>query len=142
MGTSCARAGARQSTVRPSAMNGKRLLLTLSVATSAFLLAPLAGAHAHLDRAVPAVGSSVRESPRELKLWFTQRLEPAFSKVRVVDGKGKRVDNDDPRVDADSATVLRVTLPRLAPGTYRVQWRVLSVDTHVSEGDFKFDVAP
>ncbi len=37
--------------------------------------------------------------------------------------------------------LLRVSLPNLAPGTYRVMWRVLSVDTHVSEGDFTFDVA-
>ena len=119
-----------------------KLLLTLWVATLASTLAPLSGAHAHLDRARPAVGSVVRESPRELKLWFTQRLEPAFSKVRVVDRKGKRVDSDDSRVDDTDAKVLRVSLPKLAPGTYRVKWRVLSVDTHVSEGDFTFDVAP
>ena len=119
-----------------------KMFWSLGLAALTLTLAPLAGAHAHLDRALPAVGSSVRESPRELKLWFTQRLEPVFSKVRVLDGKGNRVDNNDPQVDADNATVLRVTLPRLAPGTYRVRWRVLSVDTHVSEGDFKFDVAP
>ena len=41
-----------------------------------------------------------------------------------------------------SSTVLLVSLPQLAPGTYKVTWRVLSVDTHVTEGDFTFDVAP
>jgi copper resistance protein C len=30
----------------------------------------------------------------------------------------------------------------LAPGSYKVIWRVLSVDTHVTEGDYKFRVAP
>jgi methionine-rich copper-binding protein CopC len=111
------------------------------VAMLAAILAPHASAHAHLDRALPAVGTAVHESPRELRLWFTQRLEPAFSTVRVEDNKGTRVDNDDPQVDAGDARVLRVSLPRLVPGTYRVKWRVLSVDTHVSEGDFTFDVA-
>ena len=114
----------------------------LPVATLALTLAAHALAHAHLDRAVPAVDSTVRESPRELKLWFTQRLEPAFCTVRVTDSQGKRVDNNDARVDGADAKTLRVSLPRLAPGTYRVQWRVLSVDTHVSEGNFRFDVAP
>ena len=38
--------------------------------------------------------------------------------------------------------MLRVTLAPLAPGTYRVVWRVLSVDTHVTEGDFTFTVVP
>jgi methionine-rich copper-binding protein CopC len=32
-------------------------------------------------------------------------------------------------------------VPQLAPGRYQVKWRVLSVDTHVSEGDYSFDVA-
>jgi len=91
---------------------------------------------------VPAVGSSVRTSPTELKLWFTERLEPAFSKVRVEDGGGKQVDRGDGRVDAAAGVLLRVSLPPLQAGTYRVKWRVLSVDTHVSEGDFTFDVAP
>jgi len=38
--------------------------------------------------------------------------------------------------------LLRVSLPVLPPGAYRVTWRVLSVDAHVTEGDFTFDVAP
>jgi methionine-rich copper-binding protein CopC len=33
-----------------------------------------------------------------------------------------------------------VTLPPLAPGTYTVIWRVLSVDSHITEGRFTFRV--
>jgi methionine-rich copper-binding protein CopC len=32
--------------------------------------------------------------------------------------------------------------PRLAPGTYRVMWRVISVDTHQTEGAFTFTIGP
>ena len=120
----------------------RRLLRQWVLAASATVLVQPVGAHAFLERAVPAVGSSVHTSPTELKLWFTQRLEPAFSKVRVLDGRGKQVDSGDGRVDAADGVLLRVSLPRLTPGTYRVTWRVLSVDTHVSEGDFTFDIAP
>jgi len=37
--------------------------------------------------------------------------------------------------------VMRVSLPKLDPGRYKVTWRALSVDTHVTEGDFTFEVA-
>ncbi len=116
-------------------------LLGLTAACALALASP-AGAHAFLDHAGPAVGSTVHGSPAELKLWFTQELEPAFSTVQVLDRNGRRVDKGDPQVDRSNATELWVSLPPLAPGTYRVTWRVLSVDTHVTEGDFTFDVAP
>ena len=86
-----------------------RLLRQLGLAALAAALVQPVSAHAFLDRAVPAVGSSVHASPTELKLWFTERLEPAFSKVRVLDGGGKQVDRGDGRVDAtDGAAAPRV----------------------------------
>ena len=118
----------------------KRLLSSfLIVAVTAMSVSP-AEAHARLDRTAPAAGSAVRGSPPELFLWFTERLEPAFSKVQVLDRNGKQVDKGDPAVDRVDTKLLRVSLPTLAPGTYRVKWRVLSVDTHVSKGDFTFNV--
>jgi methionine-rich copper-binding protein CopC len=35
-----------------------------------------------------------------------------------------------------------VSVPPLAAGTYKVLWRVLSVDGHLTEGEFTFQVAP
>lgn len=101
-----------------------------------------AGAHAWLDYAVPAVGSTVQAPPSEVRLRFTQELEPAFSSVRVTDPSGRQVDKGDARVDAGDRTLLRVSVPPLSPGSYKVNWRVLSIDTHVTEGDFTFRVAP
>ena len=99
-------------------------------------------AHAFLDHASPRVGSTVHGSPDVVKLWFTQELEPAFSTVRVLDKSGKPVDRGDVHVDKSDRAMLQVSMPPLAPGSYRVRWRVLSVDTHVTEGDFSFDVVP
>jgi methionine-rich copper-binding protein CopC len=117
-------------------------LAIIAIAVVAVVLPPPAKAHAFLDHAVPAVGSAVHLPPNEIRLWFTQKLEPAFSSVRVLDRSGSPVDRGDARVEASDATLLRVSLPVLAPGAYRVTWRVLSVDSHVTEGDFTFDVAP
>ena len=99
-------------------------------------------AHAFPDHATPAVGSTVRTAPAAGRIWFTQELEPAFSTIKILDAKGNVVASSDKAVDASDRTLLRVPVPPLPPGTYRVVWRVLSVDSHVTEGDFTFDVAP
>lgn len=115
--------------------------------TRAFLLvlaclaSPAALAHAYLDRASPEAASTVRGSPEEVRLWFSHALEPAFSTVQVLDKSGKQVDRKDGRVDAAEAKLLKVTLERLPPGAYRVVWRVLSADGHVTQGEFGFEVA-
>lgn len=119
-----------------------RWIWRLLPAAFAATLAPHAAAHAHLERAVPAAGSVVRASPPRLTLWFSQRFEPAFSTVRVLNPEGKQVDNGDAQVARADAREFSVSLPKLAAGTYRVRWRVLSMDTHVSEGHFTLDVRP
>jgi copper resistance protein C len=105
------------------------------------LLVPLAitsaQAHAFLDHASPLVGSTVRTAPREVVLSYTQNLEAAFSTVEVTDASGARVDQGKPQV---SGSTMRVGLKSIGPGSYRVRWHVLSVDTHTTEGSFTFHV--
>lgn len=116
--------------------------LRVALVALACAFAEPAAAHAFLDHALPAVGSTVHASPHDVRLWFTEQLEPAFSRVRVLDASGKEVDAGDSHVDPSDATVLTASLPALPPGSYKVVWRVVSVDTHVTEGDFTFDVKP
>ncbi len=122
-------------------MMPRRLVLAWIAAFAWFASAP-AAAHAFLDHAVPPVGSTVHESPQGIRLWFTEPLEPAFSRVQVVDASGKEIDKGDSHVDESNASMLAVSVPALAPGKYRVKWRVVSVDTHVTEGDFTFEIGP
>ncbi len=96
-----------------------------------------AHAHAFLDHAEPRVGNTVATAPREVTLWFTQKLEAAFSTITVTNSAGQRVDTGKPRVSGDR---MAVSLRPLGAGTYRVTWRVLSVDTHTTDGDFTFNV--
>jgi methionine-rich copper-binding protein CopC len=115
--------------------------LALALAFLAFA-APGAQAHAFLDHASPAVGSTVHGSPPQVQLFFTQNLEPAFSTVQVVNSSGKQVDKGNKAVDPKSPAELDISLNTLPPGDYKVIWRVLSVDTHTTEGKFEFTVAP
>jgi copper resistance protein C len=109
----------------------------IAILLPALLLGTVAAqAHAFLDHADPRVGSTVRSAPREVTLWFTQKLEPAFSSAQVRDASGGRVDTGA-RVDGMQ---IHVGVKALAPGTYKVRWRVLSVDTHTTEGNFSFRV--
>ena len=59
-------------------------------------------------------------------------------------GKDKKVkvDKKDKTVPQGDRSRMSVSLAPLSPGKYRVLWRALSVDTHVSEGEFTFEVAP
>jgi methionine-rich copper-binding protein CopC len=115
--------------------------LGAAVSVTALLLgAGVAWGHAFIERAEPRVGSTVKAAPSQVRVWFTEALEPAFSTLEVVNQSGERVERGPVRVDAASPAMLQVPLKPLAPGTYRVKWRVLSVDTHVTEGDFTFRV--
>jgi copper resistance protein C len=101
------------------------------------LSAGVALGHSGLQRAEPPVESTLKRPPTEVKLYFSERLVPAYSTVRVEDGQGARVDRD---VDRSNPRLMQVTLPPLARGTYTVIWRVLSVDSHITEGRFTLRV--
>jgi copper resistance protein C len=104
------------------------------------LTAAVAAGHAVLQRAEPRVESTLKRAPEEVKLYFTERLEPAYSSVRVLNDHDVQVDRQDSRVDRSNPTLLRATLPPLPPGTYKVIWRVLSIDADVTEGGFAFRI--
>ena len=112
----------------------------VSILLALMALPEAAQAHAMLDHASPLVGSTVATAPRAVALTFTQKLEPAFSTVRVENSTGARVDQGKAQVDPGSHTVLSIGPKPLPPGTYKVFWKVLSVDTHATEGNFSFTV--
>ena len=97
-------------------------------------------AHGRLARAEPAADSKLKPPPSEVRLTFTEGLEPAYSGLQVKDERGAQVDRKDAHVDSANPLLLRASLEPLPPGLYTVSWRILSVDGHVSEGRFAFRV--
>jgi copper resistance protein C len=119
----------------------KTILFRWGLAAVLFLaIQSQAWAHAFLDHSEPKVGSTVTNSPTEIKLWFTQNLEPVFSSVEVQDAQGKQVDKKDMQLDDKDKTLMIVSVPQLPDGTYTVTWHAVSVDTHRTQGHFKFTV--
>jgi copper resistance protein C len=124
-------------------MVNHRLIVAAAVLAGAVTLgAPTVQAHAFLDHAVPAVGSTVPTAPETVTMWFTQELEPAFTTATVTDASGNTVDTGPAQIDPRDPTELRVALKKLSPGTYTVSWHALSVDTHTTTGHFNFEIKP
>ncbi len=117
---------------------------TLAAAAVALALAfpGIAYAHAQLQKAVPAVGGVVA-APTEIRLTFSEAVEPRFSSVALSDESGATEPLGPPSVDsADAATLIVKVGKALVPGVYSVKWRAVSVDTHKTQGAFNFTVKP
>lgn len=122
----------------------KQVLSCLSVL--AFLTSTAAFAHAHLESQLPAANSE-GPTPRELRLNFSEGVEEKFTKVAIsLDGPGDSTEiiqtqsvTTDP---ANNKVLIVVPAVPLAPGKYKVQWHAVSVDTHKSEGVYRFQVTP
>ena len=119
----------------------RRLRTWHAGAAALLLLAPVAAhAHAFPTHSQPRVGSTVATPPAKVTIWFDGDLEGAFSKIEVYDADKHRVDKNDAHLDDANRNKLQVSLSPLPPGKYQVHWSVLSVDTHVTEGQFNFTV--
>jgi len=118
----------------------KTLTQLLFTVCALLLLSQGSWAHAFVDHTDPAVGSQIHGAPAQVKIWFTEKLEPALSKIQVFDASGQQVDKRDLKIDQSNAALLTVSLPALKPGKYKVVWRAVSVDTHVTTGNFTFEI--
>jgi methionine-rich copper-binding protein CopC len=112
--------------------------IILAFTAIAGLAAPAFG-HAFLQHATPGAGDALTRAPRQISLEFSEPLNAAFSGLTVTDGAGKDVTAAAPAVDG---AALKVALKPLAPGVYSVAWHAVSVDTHRTEGAYRFTVKP
>ena len=114
------------------------------VLSSALLALSLPGcgrhawAHAYPAVSMPNNGATVKEPPRELRMQFTEGVEIAFSQITVKAANGDVVSQGKLRQLASDK--LAVDLKPLSAGNYSVEWQVLSVDTHVTDGTLRFTV--
>ena len=120
----------------------KLLCRILGLAVVLLLPAARVNAHGFLEHSDPSVGSKVHSAPVAVRIWFTEAIEPRLSSIQVFDATGKQVDKKDTHSDPSNRSLLQVSLPRRGPGRYKVVWRIVSVDTHRTNGDFTFQILP
>jgi len=107
-----------------------------------FGLSGEAFAHAHLVSSTPPANGTVSTSPSEIDLKFSEALNLKFSGAKVTGPDTAEVKLQE-RMLMDGDTTLMATIPdKLAPGTYTVEWHVLSADGHKTHGDYTFIVKP
>ena len=98
-----------------------------------------ASAHAFLQHAEPGAGAVLKAPPKRVALVFSEKLEPIFSGVAVTDSSGRSVEAGAAAIRGNAMVA---PLRSLAPGSYRVVWHAVSVDTHRTDGAYSFTVRP
>ncbi|MGI9059105.1 MAG: copper resistance protein CopC [Ktedonobacteraceae bacterium] len=108
----------------------------------AFLLPLTASAHAILLRSDPAQDAELSVAPQQVRMWFSEDLNPAFSTAVVVNQRNQRVDKADAHVTSTDPREMDVSLsPNLPPAVYVVVWRTDSADDgHILRGSFLFTI--
>jgi len=99
----------------------------------------IAAAHSLLLESTPAAGATLSEAPPRISLRFNNRIEKSLSSIRVLDDRGAPQPVTVLAAEG-AADRLIATVATLAPGAWRIEWRVLSTDGHIVNGRFSFRV--
>ena len=102
--------------------------------------APASLAHANLDASEPAAGARLAQAPTDMRLSFTQGLNPDGSWAQVsVGDSGDLVLSLD--FDPEDSTLMTASIEGRGPGLYEVRWQSLSAeDDDYADGRFEFVV--
>lgn len=101
----------------------------------------VAEAHATLVASEPAAGSALTALPGEIRLAFSETVDPALSSISLVAADGAAVELTTATVDPSDHHVLVAKLQASSgePGVYTVIWGAFSAeDGHASSGSFTF----
>jgi methionine-rich copper-binding protein CopC len=94
-----------------------------------------------MDHADPKPGSVVDAPPTDVKVWFTDAIDPLCRSLEVLDSKGNQVDDSATRQDPDDPKGLIIAIPnRIYDGEYTVKWDISTVDGKRNNGSFKFTI--
>lgn len=114
-----------------------------ALAAAFALAATAADAHPRLKDSSPAAGSIVKNAPTSIRMSFSEGLIPRFTGLVLKDASGRAVPTGSASVNGPDNTDLTVPIrAQLKPGTYRVAWHAVSVDTHRVTGSYSFRISP
>ncbi|WP_419710891.1 copper homeostasis periplasmic binding protein CopC [Pseudomonas sp. NFX224] len=113
--------------------------LTAAALLGSLLAASSVFAHAHLQSQTPAADSTVK-APAELSLVFSEGVEADFCKVTITHDGADVLVKSLATQGPDKKTLVVTPAVPLTAGDYKVEWHVVSVDTHKSEGAYAFEV--
>ena len=112
----------------------------LTLAT--FIGVGTASAHAELLSSDPQPGAVLDTAPSHITLKFNEPVEISLGALRLFDGTGASIDISTARHPDGLGQAVEVDLPALKNGSYVVDWRVVSADSHPVHAAFTFQVGP
>jgi methionine-rich copper-binding protein CopC len=132
-----------------------RLQLPIAMLLSLGLLSILAGtasahpalpAHAKVDKAIPAIGSTVSQAPTTVTVFTLENInpDPNKSNLFVYSPAGELISQSNARVSLTNPEEMSITIkpdPANLNGVYVVQWKTVSaLDGDPDQGAFVFAV--
>ncbi|MDB5918086.1 MAG: hypothetical protein JWR40_2320 [Massilia sp.] len=119
-------------------------MIKTTIATVALVVAGVAAsaaqAHGKIVASEPKADGELQAAPKYIRLRFNEALEPAFSKIGLVDAKEVAITLPKATVDKNDPKVIFTEVPALEPGRYRVRWTAMTHDGHKTQGQFGFKV--
>lgn len=98
-------------------------------------------AHAHLQQQSPAADTEISAAPQALTLRFSEGIEGKFSGVTLTGPQHEAIPTGPAAVSEKDDKQLVVPLTQaLKSGSYTVNWHVVSVDGHKTQGQYQFSV--
>ena len=101
-----------------------------------FLLTAIPQAHTALTKSEPAAGKTVTAAPKQIQLWFNEKIDVALSKIELTGPSGK-VDLTAAHAMGEKSLMAGVS-GKVAEGSYTIAWQTAGDDGHVVKGSVKF----
>lgn len=125
----------------------KKLTMIIAAATLAAGLSTPTWAHPKLTASAPAADASVGAT-KQITLTFSERLMPKLSGIDLamtgMPGMAShapmKISGFKTEVAPDGKTIVATFAKPLAAGTYKLDWHVVSADTHRVTGSLGFAI--
>jgi methionine-rich copper-binding protein CopC len=114
-------------------------LAALLFATATATATASAYAHGTVESATPKNGATLSTPPSEIRLKFSELLEPTFTSLKLFAATGQEVATTNKARVEDGRTVV-LALPVLPRGGYIARWISVGHDGHRVHGELTFTV--
>jgi putative copper export protein/methionine-rich copper-binding protein CopC len=95
-------------------------------------------AHAYILQSTPLQDAELTDSPSAVSITFTEKIDTKLSTITLQNSAdGSRIPGT---LSSEGDVKLLYAIPKLDKGVYKVSWQVLSLDTHITDGSFRFAV--
>ncbi len=98
--------------------------------------------HTHLVKAEPGVDATVKDMPKQVRLWFNEKPEVALSGATLMKADHSPVAVVKLAATDDTLSVAGTVPVALEPGKYMIMWRTASEDGHAVRGMYFFTYDP